>query len=60
MPQDYHLSCLQRNHGRNNYGIYPCNISLGHTLSDIFDTNRQAVLDTVILTTVPTVYLIWE
>jgi hypothetical protein len=35
-----------------------CNLFWGHMLSDMFHTNRKAVLDTLILTMVCTVYLI--
>jgi hypothetical protein len=45
-------------YGRYNYLICPYNLSLGHMLSDMFHTNRYAELDTLILTTGRTVYLI--
>jgi hypothetical protein len=36
------------------------NLPLGQMLSDMFHTNRSAVLDTLILTTVLNVYLKWH
>ena len=50
---------LRKFHGRYNNLICPYNLSLGNMLSDIFHINRYAVLDTLILTTVHSVYLIW-
>jgi hypothetical protein len=64
MSQGFQLSHLQaaflKCYGRYNDLIYPYNLSLGHMLSDMFHTNRSAVLDTRILTTGRTVYLIWK
>jgi hypothetical protein len=50
---------------RNFYSRYndilcPCNLLLGHLLFDTFHTNRSAVHNTVILTTVRTVCLNWK
>ena len=36
------------------------NLSVGNMLSDAFHTNRSAVVDTLILTTVRTVYRTWK
>jgi hypothetical protein len=57
MSQGFQLPRLQaafcKCYGRYNNLIYPCKLSLGCMLSDIFHTN---VLDTLILTTGRTVY----
>ena len=64
MSQRLQLSRLQaafrKFYGRYNDLICSYNLSLGHMLSDMFHTNRYAVLYTLILTTGRTVYLIWK
>jgi hypothetical protein len=64
MSRGCQLSRLQaafhKFYGRYNDLICPDNLSLGHMLCDVFHTNRQAVLDTLILTMVCTVYLNWK
>jgi hypothetical protein len=64
MSQEFQQSRLQaalrKFYGRYNDIICPYNLSLGHKLSDMFHINRQVVFDTLILTTVRTVYLIWK
>jgi hypothetical protein len=44
-------------YGRYNDLVCQCNLSLGQMLSDVFHTNREAVLDTLILPLVSTFYL---
>jgi hypothetical protein len=53
-------SAFRKFYGRCNDLICPYNLALGHMLFDMFHTNREAVLDTLILTTGRTVYLIWK
>jgi hypothetical protein len=64
MSQGFQLSRLQaafrKLYGHYNDLICPYNHSLSHMLSEMFHTNRKAVLDTLILTTVHSVYLIWK
>jgi hypothetical protein len=64
MSQGFQLFRLQaafrKLYGRYNDLICPYNLSLGNMLSDMFHTNRKAVLHTLILTTVRTVDIIWK
>jgi hypothetical protein len=45
-------------YSRYNDLVYPYNLAFGHMLSDMFHTIRYAVLDTLTLTTIHTVYMI--
>jgi hypothetical protein len=58
------LSCLQaafrKFYGRYNDLVFQYNVSLGKALSGVFHTNRQTVFETLILTTVGTIYLNWN
>jgi hypothetical protein len=64
MSPGFQLSRLQAGfrkfYGRYNDLISSYNLSLGHMLSDMFHINRQAVLDTLILTTGRAVYRTWK
>jgi hypothetical protein len=53
-------TALRKFYGHYNDLVCPYNLPLSQMLSDVFHTNRWAVLDALILTTVCTVYLIWK
>jgi hypothetical protein len=54
------LTAFRIFYGRCNDLVWQYNLHLGQLMSDVFHTNRKAVLDTLILTTVRTVYLNWN
>jgi hypothetical protein len=53
-------AAFRKVYGRDNDLVCQYNLSLGQMLSDVFHTSREAILDTLILTTVRTVYLNWN
>jgi hypothetical protein len=53
-------AAFRKFYGRYNDLVCLYSLPLGQMLSDVFHTNRVAVFDTLILTTVKTVYLNWN